>query len=1041
MNDTHPTTGPLFFRNGHLLALAIVLLGLAGLSALANLPRIEDPRIVTRNAVVLTALPGASAERVESLVTEKLENRLRELDEVTEIRSTSRSGLSVINVELDALIDADTNEEAFAKVRDALEDARSELPPDASRPRFDDKRGAVAFTLITALSWEAGGDVPLGLLGRLADDLADDLRNVPGTEQVRVYGAPDEQITVTADPERLAAQGLTAGQLAGIVAAGDPKTAAGALRTGGQDLFIEVAGELDSVARIRELTVARGSNGRAIRVGDLATVERGWREPLDEIALYDGRQVVFVAASIVPSVRVDQWIAGARQRVDAFDATLDEGVRLATVFDQTTYTADRLAGLSGNLMAGAAVVVAVVLLGMGLRAAIIVGAALPLSMFTAVFGFTFFGQQIHQMTIFGLIIALGLLIDNAIVVTDEIQKRLTRGDERGAAVSGAIGHLFAPLLASTLTTILGFMPIFLLPGNIGDFIGPIAISVVLALAASFAISMTVIAALAGRYLAPCRNDHRWWRKGLELPRLAGASHRLLSALLRRPVAAIGGALALPVLGFVLAGTLGLQFFPPAERDQFEIEVWLPNDAAIDRTRAVASRIEAVVRGLDDVEQVSWRIGGSHPTVYYNRIMREDGNRAYAHALVKTTGVEAANALVRELEDSLPAQFPEAQVVVSLFGQGPPIDAPVVFRLVGPSADVLERLGDDVRRIMHLNPDITYSRATLTGRAKLSVRADQTEAGLSGLSLDELTRQFGGNLEGVSGGSVLEGLEELPVRVRYGQDYRGSLSEIGAMQLVTDAGPMPADSLGDIALLPERASITRRDGERINDVYGYTTRDALPIEVAADIQARLDSGGLDLPPGYRLEQAGNSAEQSEAVGLLMTYLPVLVTMMIASLVLSFRSVALAAVVGIVAAASAGLGMLSLWLGGFNLGFNPLLGSAGLIGVAINGTIVVLAALRADPRARTGDIDAVVRTTLGASRHILSTTATTIGGFAPLLLFAGGEFWPPLAIVIAGGVGFSVILSLVFTPAVFRLLTPVLTRRSRSAPAAVDAPAVA
>ncbi len=1031
MPASRNTLRDLFYRNGHLLALTVIVVVLAGASALMNLPRIEDPYIVTRNALIITTFPGASAERVEALVTKKLEDELREVAEIKIIQSTSRANISVITIELQDSIDGSTNEQAFSRVRDKLADAETLLPPGASKPDFDDERATAAFAIVVGLSAPGSDAGQLGLLSRLAEELGDQLRNIPGARRVNVYGDSDEEITVTLDRGELAGQGLTAARVARLVAAADPKNAAGALRASDRDLFLEVAGELDSVSRIRNLVLRQGAQGRQLRLGDVATVERRWLDPPASIGYVDGRRTVFVAAAAQPDLRLDDWQAAADEVIDEFRQTLGDGVDVEVVFRQLDYTATRLASLTSNLLLGAGVVVLVVLVGMGWRAALIVGAALPLTMFATLFGLTFAEQQIHQMSIFGMIIAIGLLIDNAIVVTDEIQMRLRDGMERQDAVNAAIGHLSAPLIASTITTILGFMPIFLLPGNIGDFVGPIAIAVVLALAASWVLSMTVIAALAGRFI-PSRRilqaDKQWWCAGVQFPQLQAWSQRQLVRFFSRPLVTAAAALVLPVSGFVLASTIGLQFFPTAERDQFEIEVWMPQEASLSLTESTAEAIETVVRAADGVEQISWLIGASHPQVYYNRIMKQDQNGAYAHALVKADTPARASRLVRQLGPALDAQFPQAQIIVAPFAQGPPVDAPIGFRIVGPSLPMLKSLGDEVRRIMHTVPEVTHTRATVATRTKLALIADQTEVESAGLSLSGVAQQLQGNLEGFTGGSVREDLEELPVRIRYANDVRGSLANITSMPLLAEGRSdwVPANAIGNMRLEPESASITRRNGERLNIIYGWTVPDALPIEVSNRVLAKLEEAGLQLPPGYRLEQEGESDAQRDAVGKLTTYLPVLLMLMLATLVMSFRSVTAAAIVTLVAALSAGLGMLSLWLSGYKLGFNPLIGSAGLIGVAINGAIVVLAGLRASEQAKTGDIDAIAAVTMRETRHVLATTATTMGGFLPLLIFTGGEFWPPLVVVIAGGVGLSVTLSLLLTPALFTL---VVQRRQR------------
>ncbi|KPJ93503.1 MAG: acriflavine resistance protein B, partial [Gammaproteobacteria bacterium SG8_11] len=291
------------------------------------------------------------------------------------------------------------------------------------------------------------------------------------------------------------------------------------------------------------------------------------------------------------------------------------------------------------------------------------------------------------------------------------------------------------------------------------------------------------------------------------------------------------------------------------------------------------------------------------------------------------------------------------------------------------------------------------------------------------SLAAIAEQFQTSLNGTVGSRVLEDLEDLPVRIRYAADNRSSTDQVSTLRLSTPGSHtwIPAVALGELKLRPELPSITRRNGERINDIYGFLRQGALPIEVTQAVLTKLHNGAIELPPGYRIEIAGDSAEQQQAIGQLLAYVPTLATLMIATLVLSFRSFTLAGLIGVVAVFSVGMGMLALWVGGYPLGFNPIIGSAGLIGVAINGSIVVLAAIRSNPSAGLGDANAVIDETLGATRHIVSTTLTTVAGFMPLLLFTGGDFWPPLAVVIAGGVGLSALLSLIFTPALYLLLT--------------------
>ncbi|RMB02012.1 efflux RND transporter permease subunit [Eilatimonas milleporae] len=1019
------TIASLFFRNRHLLVLTILVILVSGLSAIVSLPRLEDPRIVNRNPLIITPMPGASAERVETLVTEVLEEALQEVDAIKDVESTSSAGVSVIVVELEDAVTAAQNAAIFSEIRDKISEARPSLPAGALEPQIDDKRDPAAYTLIAGVSWRGEAEPALGVLNRRAEDLAERLRNVPGTELVRIYGEPDEEITVTVNAEDLAELGLTAGDVAWATALADTKTPAGVLRGDRADVSIEVAGELSSLSRIGHVPIAVGGDQQSVRIADIAHIERAYRDPPTEIGLVNGKRTVFVAARIGFGRRVDLWAKDANAVLAEAAAETGGPVIIEPVFEQERYTTGQLAELSGNLIAGALVVVAVVFVMMGWRLALIVGAALPLTVAMVLFGLQVSGNAIHQMSIFGLIIALGLLIDNAIVMADEVAKNKAAGKTPLQAVEAAVGHLFTPLFASTLTTVLAFAPIFLLPGSVGDFVGSIGQMVILALISSFIIAMTVTAALAGLFAEPSAPDapKRFWRDGLTSKRFGRFYRGALLSGLKRPWAAIVVAIAAPVAGFAVAPTLGNQFFPPVDRDMFEVEVWAPSDASLSRTADLAYAIEAEIKAFAETEQMTWLVGGSFPSVYYNLMMDKDAAAHYAHGIVTAPSNEAAKAMIAPLQAHLDERFPDAQIVLGQFGQGPPLTADIEYRVFGPSIAELQRIGERLRTGLQNYSGVLHTQMTMEGgHPKLWFNADEDETQLAGLRLTEVASQLQSNLEGATGGFIIEQLEQLPVRVRYENTVRADVSDIASTPLVTQNSDrwVSAAALGDFTLRPELRSITRFDRERTNIIRGYTANDALPIDITRDVLEQLEAEGFILPAGYRIELGGAVEQDAAAKGNLLTYAPVLLTLTIATLVLVFRSAAIAGLLGAVAFLSLGLGMLSTFAIGFPISFNTILGTLGLIGLAFNNAIVVLAAIRANPVAKAGDPEAVTEAILGTSRHIVSTTLTTIGGFLPLLLFVGGDFWPSLSIVLAGGVGGSMILALIFVPAVYRLV---------------------
>ena len=473
-----------------LLILTICLIVAWGISSARVIPRMEDPSLSQRSAFISTSFAGANALRVESLVTKKIEQELFEISEIKNIASTSRVGSSVIFIELeDEVMDVD---EVWSTVRDRVSDVVPQLPPEASEPRYEDIE-ARANTLMTALVWNLDREPNYAILNRIGRELAEIVRSLAGTEKVEVFGVPQEEIVVEVNDLDLAALGLTTEELSQQIRSSDTKVAAGQLY-GDNELQIEVETALDSVARLRQIPIRLGEAGFS-RLGDVATVEKSAIEPASEIALVDGKPAVVLATLMESDWRIDRWSESTYQSLADFKRRLPPGIELQVIFDQSSYVETRLNDLFSNLLLGALCVVISAFVLMGWRAALVVGSALPLSVLMVLGGMRILAIPLHQMSVTGLVIALGLLIDNAVVVVDEIQHKLNRGLKPQRAIADSLNHLTIPLLASTLTTILAFMPIALLPGNAGEFVGAIGLSVILALGSSLLLSLTVIPAL------------------------------------------------------------------------------------------------------------------------------------------------------------------------------------------------------------------------------------------------------------------------------------------------------------------------------------------------------------------------------------------------------------------------------------------------------------------------------------------------------------------------------------------------------------------
>ncbi len=568
-----------FYRHPRLLILVICLILVAGTSSFLVLPRMEDPLLTQRVSLITTIYPGADAERVEALVTEPIEEVLREIEEIKEVRSSSRSAASMVTVTLqDQVQDVD---EVWSRVRDKLNDARGEFPKNVLEPDFR-KLEIKAYAMLIALQWEHDTPPNYAILRRHAEALEDQILALPGTEKSQLFGDPEEEFVATVDANQLAQLGLTAADVARSLAASDAKVSAGLLRGERNDFLMEVAGKLNSIDRIGKTPLRVAEDGDVVRVQDVADIHKGIRQPVSSLTLIDGKTAIAVGLYVRDEARIDLWSRDVAEVVAAYAKQLPPGIRLETVFEQNGYVAARLVGLVNNLLLGALAVMVVILVMMGWRSALIVAVALPLSSLMVLAGLRFLDIPVHQMSVTGLIIALGLLIDNAIVMVDEVATAIRRGDPPGVAVRDTVRHLAMPLIGSTVTTALAFAPIALMPGPAGEFVGSIAISVILAIFSSLFVAMTIVPALTAMGIRG-ETTARWWDQGLSLPLLGRWYAASLQFVLQRPWRGIAGGLLLPALGFLAATQLTEQFFPPADRDQFHMELELSSQASLAET--------------------------------------------------------------------------------------------------------------------------------------------------------------------------------------------------------------------------------------------------------------------------------------------------------------------------------------------------------------------------------------------------------------------------------------------------------------------------
>ena len=1014
--------------------LILVLILVAGWNAWNVMPRLEDPHMESRVIQVKTFYPGADAERVEAEITEKLERKMREIPEVDTIKSVSRPGLSTITLELEDRVD--NAKPITARLRDKVAEV-TDLPNGASDPDFSDTL-IYAHSAIISLTWHSSEGINYAILGRYARELENRLRNLNGTDFVDIIGLPSEEIRVELDDATLASHGLTMNDVADRIRGSDARGAAGVITGANNQMVIQVSGALDGLARMRRIPITYDEKGASLRLGDIATVNRTYQDPPGSLVNFNGTYGVAIAARMFENNRIDHWSDDVKNILDEIENNLPASIHLTRVFDQKEYAEDRLNGLLGNLGVGAIVVIVVLLVSLGYKASLITASILPLTLMAALAITNMFGMRIEQMLVVGLIVALGIMVDNAIVITDEIQHLRLKGVERSRAVATTVRKLWLPLLGSTLTTIIAFLPLVLMPGNAGDFMIGIPGAVIASLIGSYAIAFTIISAVAGRLVDGIDQAHPldqptqriWWRDGINGGFIANHFEASLKWAMNKPVRTMIFASAIPIFGFVMAGNLTEQFFPVADRDQFRIQIFLPSQATIYETKEAADIGHAYLKKITGIKSSDWYIAGGPSKYYYNIITNYDGVPTFTEAMVTVKNLRDIPALVDRLQREFTNLFPEAMVLVRELGAGPPITAPIEVKVIGPDLAILQERGDELRRIISKLPHVTNTQTTLKpGRPMISVEAREDDVSVAGLTLSQVEHQLAALTTGIVATHLIEETQQVPVRVIVRPEDRADLQSIADMNLMAAVRPkeqdnsfadLPVSAIADVELTTKVGTLNRLNGQRVNNVRAYLEFGILPATAFTAFEQALKEANFTLPAGYKLEFGGEKEGRDKALTQLFGTVGLLIIIMLLCIVLTFNSFRLAFVTFAAALQAGGLGMLSLWLFDYPLSFVVIIGLVGLIGLAINAAIVILSELRGMEQARSGEAGAVVTGVMKTGRHIISTTLTTVGGFMPLVL-AGGSFWPPFAVAISGGAFLSMIVSFYFAPAAFLWVT--------------------
>ncbi|HEU5262901.1 MAG TPA: efflux RND transporter permease subunit [Gemmatimonadales bacterium] len=1000
-------------KNYQFTVVLFVMLVALGLSSWLSIPRSEDPPLDFPTLTVVAVYPGASPTDLERLVVREAEKRLQELENVKRIQSRMVDGLATVQAEFHADQDPEKKYDEVVREMNAL---RPELPAELTRLTVEK-----ATTLDVAIAQIAlvGPTTPYRVLDRLAEDLTDRLSVVPGVRTAERWGAPERQVDVELDLGRLSRMRLPPGLALQAIAGESGDIPSGSVEAGARRFNVKASGSYATLDQIRQ-TVVRGARDRLVRVADVAQVTWGYADSSYR-ARYNGQRAMFVTVTQqkgenVATVRDRVWTA-----LDAFQTGLPPGVRIERGFDQARNVSARLARLGEDFLIAIGLVL-ITLLPLGVRAATIVMVSIPLSLAISVTLLHWTGFTINQLSIVGAVIALGLLVDDSIVVVENITRFLRAGRSRRDAAIEATRQITVAVLGATATLVFAFVPLLFLPGGPGMYIRSLPVAVISTVLASLVVSLTIIPWLASLIL----KDHGPAEGNRFLRAFERAIHGgyapLLDRALRRPVPTLGAAALFVALSASLIPVVGFSLFPKAETPQFQVRVTAPEGASIAATDSAARYAERVIGRRPEVRAVFTSVGRDNPRIYYNVAPRNETPLAGQLFVVLDRFDQHRTPVLLDTLRAELARYPAAKVELREFENGPPIDAPIALRVQGPDLDTLRSIAGRVETILGRTPGTrNVTNPVRLERTDLRVAIDRGRAGLGDFPILDIDRTLRLGISGVEAGTLREETGDArPVVVRLAGEDRPTPATLDRIYVASPAGGFaPLRQVADVQFESSVPEIQRVDRERAVTVTSFVGTGFNTNRVTRRVLAELDS--LRLPRGYRIVAAGEIESQQESFGGMGSAILVATFMILAILVLEFRTFRGTLIVASVIPLGIVGGILALFLTGNTLSFTAAIGFVALIGIEIK-TSILLVDLTNQLRAQGMGLEEAIRRA-GEVRFlpIVLTSLTAIGGLLPLAI-QGHALYAPLAWVIIGGLVSSTLLARIVTPVMYKLLAP-------------------
>lgn len=987
-----------------------LLIALGGIMTFINIPKAEDPDFTIRTAVVITAFPGASPQRVEELVTDKLEEKIREIDVIKNVRSQSMTGLSIIEVEFQE--NQKDMKPIWQKLRNKVSDAQPTLPPEAMTPAINDEFGDV-YGILVALT---GDGFSYRELKDVADYTRDELLKIPCVGKVERWGLQDERVFIDFSNSRMAAAGISPFALGQMIDHQNSIRPSGSSKVGPERISIEPTGEFKSVDDIANLSMRIEGMRTSLKLSDVTRVTRGFADPPGVMARYNGEPAIMLAVSMADGNNIMEVGEKVTAQLDKLSKDLYHGMEYNIVVYQPEYVNTAISDFMLNLLESFGFVVIVILAFAGFKTGLIAGSLVPMAMLGCIGLMPFFDVGLQRISIASLIISLGILVDNGVVVSEAILVRLATGEERLKAVVNAVSELWMPLLAASLTTVFAFLPIPLAENATGEFCFSLFVVVSLTLICSWGLSMSMVPMLCYYVLKPkivVQTFSSRMYRGYRAMLLFCLKHRtiFLAVVLAGCVTAFWGFKYVPKM-----------FFPPNERAQFTIDFWQPFGSDITTTTDEVAKLEKFLLADDEIDSVGTFVGHGGPR-WYLPLNLEQRNDNLATFVVNTKSVEGVDGLIARTREEIKTKFPDADFSLKKLMNGPPVGAPVQIRISGPDQKILYQVRDKVVALLEKTQGVArvwddWGQWT----KKMVVEVDQEKARQSGLSSFDVAASLQSGMSGYQASTYREGDTNIPILLRSEDAFRNRLDKLESINIYSyqDGKSVPLNQIAASKLVWQPSDIRRRDQTRTMTVKadlfdGYFAMQTLD-KVRPEINKMIESP--QWPIGYSIAYGGEFEKSVESQEAINANMPLAMGLLVLVLIFQFNSfrrplIILLTLPPMMCGITPGMILTNS-----PFGFMPMLGMISLLGIIVNNAIMLIDRIEIQRKKGITLDDSIVLASLERARPIIMTATTTIIGMVPLSL-QGGEMWRPMANCIMSGLMFATVLTLILCPVLYSI----------------------